>query len=292
MRALAAQEAIICEDETKEMAAIEKYTYLVADRFYTVIGSAVGLPVKKELLRNPPHDNSTLVVDNESVLMDTVIDAEAEDTIPSHGEGHKDTRSPLFYLRKNPPTRDTTDILQTFLLSEAQGGVRVQPRLSDLILATTDVSKSMSAAQHFELGISLSKLGLYDLSQHHVMLSASPWDPMYHKLRYTLSLPHVFESMRSLARSIDNFEQQIEQYILRGSLRTAAVKGICNSFSDSGMVLGVLPLLHLAGYSAPRFELLMGQSPVAMPVLLSEFYSAMCSLNSSSHPNERRWRWQ
>ena len=186
-------------------------------------------------------------------------------------------------FHRSPPTSDTEDTLQTFLLSEAQGGIRVQPPITDLTLTTTDWSKPISSRQHFELGIGLSKLGLYELAQHHVSLSASPWDPMYHKLRYTLSLPHVYDSLSVLARSINNFESQIEQYILRGTLRSPAVKSICQSFSDSAMVLGVLPLLHLAGYTAPRHEVLMGYSPVPMPVLLSEFYVTMCAL-SSEHP--------
>lgn len=253
MRSFACQEVIVFDDEKRATDCVVDYTQMIGERFFGVFGSEIDFPLVRVDVNTSSgtQDNSTFK---------------------------------RFQLRRHPPTRDTDETLHTFLLSEAQGGVRIQPRLTDLILSTTDLSKPIGAAQHFDLGICLSKLGLYDLAQHHVALSATPWDPMYHRLRYTLSLPHVYDSMRALARSIDNFEQQIEQYILRDSLRSPAVKAICNSFADSGMVLGVLPLLHLAGYSAPRHELLMGHSPVAMPVLLSEFYSAMCSLNSKSSP--------
>jgi hypothetical protein len=248
MRSFACQEAIVFDDEKTATECVQQYSSMIGERFHDVFGAELDLPL-------------------------VAVDVNA-----SSGAQKK------FRLRRHPPSKETEEGLQTFLLSEAQGGVRVQPRLTDLVLATTDLSKPMGAAQHFDLGICLSKLGLYDLAQHHVALSATPWDPMYHRLRYTLSLPHVYDSMRALARSIDNFEQQIEQYILRDALRSPAVKAICNSFADSGMVLGVLPLLHLAGYSAPRHEILMGHSPVPMPVLLSEFYSTMCSLDSKASP--------
>jgi hypothetical protein len=42
------------------------------------------------------------------------------------------------------------------------------------------------------------------------------------------------------------------------------------SLSLSLSALQALPLLHFAGFASPRGKILMGHSPVALPVLLSE----------------------
>lgn len=174
-----------------------------------------------------------------------------------------------------PSTKQSENALKELLLSEAQGGIRKQVTFSDILLATTDI-RPLDSAMHFQIGLSLAKLCLYQLSQHHITVSSTPWDPVFHKLRATLSLPPVHSSLGSLATSINNFENQIENYILSGSLKSAAVTSLCESFDESSYVLAVLPLLHLMGYSAPRGEVVYGHSPVAMPVLLGEFYQSMC----------------
>ena len=183
--------------------------------------------------------------------------------------------SDLQHVVRSPPTKRSEHTLKELLLSEAQGGIRKQVPYSDILLSTTDI-RPLDASQHFQIGLSLAKLCMYKLSQHHITMSSTPWDPAYHKLRAALSLPPVHSSLGSLATAINNFENQIEKYILSGSLKSTAITTSCESFDESSYVLAVLPLLHLMGYSAPRREILFGHSPVAMAVLLSEFYQAMC----------------
>lgn len=196
-------------------------------------------------------------------------------TLESSESDPPTTRHAIHEIVLSPSTKQSEHALKEFLLSEAQGGIRKQVPFADILLATTDI-RPLDASQHFQLGLSLAKLCLYRLSQHHITMSSTPWDPSYHKLRATLSLPPVHSSLGSLAIVINNFENQIEKYILSGSLKSSAVTSSCESFDESSYVLAVLPLLHLAGYSAPRREVVFGHSPVAMPVLLGEFYQAMC----------------
>jgi len=249
MRSRAAQEVLMASQEDGGLRALSNYTTLLGERFYDLVAPFAGLPERSH------HD----VTDSNTTVGNLTV---------------------VHTVRRSPPTSETEALYLEMLLSEAQGGVRVQAKLSDSHLSATDLSRPLTTAQHFQLGVSLSKLSLYDLAQHHVAMSATPWDPMYHRLRYTLSLPPVHTSIRALALSVDNFENQIEKYILRDALKSPSVVSICESFEDSGFVLGVLPLLHLVGYNAPRREALMGYSPVALPILLSEFYVNMCSTNS------------
>ena len=69
---------------------------------------------------------------------------------------------------------------------------------------------------------------------------------------------------------------------------------VCNSLNQISLAIQTLPLLHLAGYSSPRDELVIGHSAVALPVLLSEVYSAMCSLLPipPSSPLKPGMRWK
>jgi hypothetical protein len=264
MRSYAAQDVLIATYENSGTDSLLNYTNLIAERLYKLVTPALNLlPLDELQKRLYSSDSNTNMINRNRPLF-------------KHAES----------------TQQIDDILIELLLSEAQGGVRVLPKLSDLLLSCTALSTPLSASHHFKIGIRLSKLSLYDLAQKHVSISATPWDPFYYRLRYVLSLPPVYSSLRALALSVNNFEDQIEKYLLRGSLKSHAVSTICESFDESSFVLGVLPLLHLTGYSAPRHEALMGYSPIAMPVLLSEFYVSMCSpgnfkLSISQQPPNR-----
>ena len=131
----------------------------------------------------------------------------------------------------------------------------------------------------------LAKLGLFDLSLKHVSISATPWENPLYRFRARLSFPPVHSSVRSLAQAVDSFEQQGEALLL---LRSPSSKGpvslmtrICNSLNEAALALQALPLLHLAGYSSPRYGQGLGHSPVALPVLLGEVLQAMCPPNSN-----------
>jgi hypothetical protein len=94
--------------------------------------------------------------------------------------------------------------------------------------------------------------------------------------------------MRALAQSVNNFLQNGEDILLRKHTSTSPLmKSLCNSFNDAALALQALPLLHLAGYSSPRDKLSIGQSPIALPALLSEIFTTMCAANqhtlSSTH---------
>lgn len=276
MRSYAAQRLMISQHDQLGIESFVNYTRLLGERFYDVVTPFLKLKPRykielghREYLKQLHQAN--ISNDNET-----------------HSEFQFDNFQNIVYppvVVRSQPNSKTEDLILEYLMNEAQGGVRIQPKLSDLLLSATDLSKVFSASLHFKLGIRLSKLCLYDLGQKHISIAATPWEPVHYSLRYALSLPPVYPSIRSLAQLVDNFESKIEKYLLYPhTMKSSVVNVICESFDQTGIVLGVLPLLHLTGYNAPRQEVLMGYSPIPMPVLLSEFYSTMCATYSpASH---------
>lgn len=171
--------------------------------------------------------------------------------------------------------------LLSLLLVEAQGAVRLRVPLTDALLAHE--TTGLDVHQRFYLAVGLAKLGLYDLSLRHVSLIATPWEaPLYH-LRAKLIFSPVHASVRALAISVNNFLQSGEDILLRrASSSSPLMTPLCNSFNDAALALQALPLLHLAGYSSPRERLVIGQSPIALPMLLSEVFTSMCPLAPTS----------
>jgi hypothetical protein len=279
MRSYAAQRIMIAQHDNRGVESLVNYSQLLGERFYDVLTPFVNykpryqieLRHRRRLSRRKSQEK------NQSDTLESITLPEEED------EDTKIVYPPV--VIRSPPTSKTEDLVIDYLLDEAQGGVRIQPKLSDLLLSSTDLSKIFTPSFHFKLGIRLSKFCLYDLGQRHISLAATPWEPIHYTLRYALSLPPIYPSIRSLAQLVDNFENKIEKYLLYPhTMKSLVVSVICESFDQTGIVLGVLPLLHLTGYNAPRQEVLMGYSPVPMPVLLSEFYSTMCSTASPSSP--------
>ena len=91
----------------------------------------------------------------------------------------------------------------------------------------------------------------------------------------------VHSSIRSLAMSVDNFEKQGENILTESSRKNRPsnknMEKVCISLNQVSLAIQALPLLHLAGYTSPRDELVIGHSAVALPVLLSEVYCAICA---------------
>ena len=172
----------------------------------------------------------------------------------------------------------------------------------------------------------MAKLGLYDLSLRHVSMSATPWEsPLFRyvfpldiylhylptckmhlvsrksvfilsdRLRAMLVFQPVHSSVRSLAMSVDNFEKQGESILVQSSRKNRAsmMDKVCNSLNQISLAIQALPLLHLAGYTSPRDELVIGHSAVALPVLLSEVYTAICASTflPSTNSVSQTMRW-
>jgi hypothetical protein len=171
--------------------------------------------------------------------------------------------------------KESDEYLLNILLNEAQGEIRSTIKLTDLLLITTTV-RVMESKLRFRLGVGLAKLGLFDLSLRHVWLSATPWEAPLYKLRAKLVFSPIHSSIRALASAVDNFENQGENILSQFAPSAALMIPICNSLNEAALALQSLPLLHLAGFASPRQNLLLGHSPVALPVLLSEIFDNMC----------------
>jgi hypothetical protein len=282
MRSYAAQRIMIAHHDNSGLESLMNYTRLLGERCYDVLTPFVNYKPRYQIELN--HRRRLY---HRKIQERNQSDNSALDHIPPSAEEELDDDKIVYppVVIRSPPTSKTEDLVIEYLMDEAQGGVRIQPKLSDLLLSSTDLTKIFTPSLHFKLGIRLSKFCLYDLGQKHISLAATPWEPIHYTLRYALSLPPIYPSIRSLAQLVDNFENKIEKYLLYPhTMKSFVVSVICESFDQTGIVLGVLPLLHLTGYNAPRQEILMGYSPVPMPVLLSEFYSTMCSTASPSSP--------
>ena len=260
-------------ESTSEEGGLEEmlhYTTVLGDRFRNVLGHAVEDQNHLLTFFSTRSSDASNTEETEKSLIDPDSSMEIAVSPPPSQSSYS-----IHRIVRSPSTKQSEHVLTELLMSEAQGGIRKQVPFADILLATTEI-RPLDASHHFQVGLRLAKLCLYQLSQQHLTMASSPWDPAYHKLRATLSLPPVHTSLGSLATVINNFENQIEKYILSGTLKSSAITSSCESFDESSYVLAVLPLLHLMGYSAPRQEIVFGHSPVAMPVLLGEFYQAMC----------------
>ena len=178
-----------------------------------------------------------------------------------------------------PFSERTQEQMLFFLFQEAEGlNVRARSRLDDLAFALTDLrveSLLLDSKFRFHLGVGLAKLGLFDLSLAHVSLSATPWELPLYRFRAHLVFPPIHKSIFALAQAVDNFEHQAEQLVLYRLPKSSVMVAVCNSPNEAALALQSLPLLSLTGYSSPRNSG-VGQSPVAIPVLLSEVFRHMC----------------
>jgi len=180
-------------------------------------------------------------------------------------------------VSRSPSTEESEEDLLNLLLSESQGGVRLYPRIQDLQLSASEIHP-LDARQRFRLGVGLAKLGLFDLSLRHVKLSATPWEVPLYSLRAKLIFSPVHSSVRALAQAVDYFVKQGESILIYKTPMSPLMAPICNSLNEAALALQALPLLHLAGFAAPRDSLILGHAPVALPILLSEIYMSMCPI--------------
>lgn len=181
-------------------------------------------------------------------------------------------------IAKKPLDRNAEDFILTFLLSEAQGGIRTAVKLVDLTLSLTNLSLGFNEKFRFRLGVGLAKLGLHDLSVKQVSLAAYQSDSPLYRLRAKLVFPPVHTSIGALAAAVNNFERQMESILLREVPQTDSMTQVCNSLSEAALALQALPLLHLIGFSAPRVAHGLGHLPVPLPILLGEVCLHMCPL--------------
>jgi hypothetical protein len=196
--------------------------------------------------------------------------------------------------RATEVTDDARDAMVAMLLSEAQGSVRpLSIRGSDLIVAATEMPATVDAKMRFQLGVGLAKLGLFELSMKHVRLAATPWEDPLYALRAMLVLAPVHTSVRALAAAVEEFETQAENILQDEALpRSYHMQQACASPEEVSLVLQTLPLLHLAGFSAPYHHLgssrpslegessltfaALGYSSISLSALLSEVYQHVC----------------
>lgn len=177
-------------------------------------------------------------------------------------------------------TVEMEDALLGWLLSEAQGGVRLTIKLnSDLSFLSILALPRFDEKLRFRLGIGLTKLGLYDLSLRHVGLAATPWESPLYRLRAKLVFSPVHSSIGALAMAVNNFERQVETILLAPPPR--GLQSICQSLNEGALALQALPLLHVVGLSSPIGKASLGHLPVPLPVVLSEVYTRLCPPDNS-----------
>lgn len=193
-------------------------------------------------------------------------------------------------------TEELRDNMLSLLLSEAQGSVRpLSVRSSDVLLAASEMVP-LDGKLRFQLGVGLAKLGLFELSMKHVRLAATPWEAPLHALRAMLVLAPVHTSVRALAAAVEQFESQAEAVLVDEALpQSYLMQQTCSSPEDASLVLQALPLLHLAGSSAPYHHLAgttsssgktsagesflldaLGYPAISLAALLSEVYQHIC----------------
>ena len=208
-------------------------------------------------------------------LQSIVLDSIDPDIYMVNSTQHMNSSSSGSHLSE----KESDELVVSILLGEAFGGIRVNPKLADISLPPSAFG-SLEASVHFRLGVGLAKLGMYDLSVKHVSLSATPWEAPLYRLRSQLAFPPTHSSLRSLAQAVDTFDSQCESILLFKTHKKLLMSAVCNSLDDAALALQALPLLHLAGYSAPREGLMLGHSPVGLQRLLGEVYTAMCPVTA------------
>lgn len=214
-----------------------------------------------------------------SRLGSIVLDNIDPDIYMVNSSDRANTTAPPTSSSSQASERESDELIVSILLGEAFGGIRVNPKLGDVTLTSSSFG-SLEASVHFRLGVGLAKLGMYDLSVKHVSLSATPWEAPLYRLRSQLAFPPTHASLRSLAQAVDTFESQCESILLFKTHKKLLMTAVCNSLDEAALALQALPLLHLAGYSAPREGLMLGHSPVGLQRLLGEVYTAMCPVTA------------
>lgn len=199
-------------------------------------------------------------------------------------------------------TEELRENVLSLLLSEAQGSVRpLSVRSSDVLLAASEMIP-LDGKLRFQLGVGLAKLGLFELSMKHVRLAATPWEAPLHALRAMLVLAPVHTSVRALAAAVEQFESQAEAVLVDEALpQSFMMQQTCSSPEDASLVLQALPLLHLAGSSAPYHYLAgttasgkaaagesfmldaLGYPAISLAALLSEVYQHICPAKSAAN---------
>lgn len=249
-----AAQVLMGHSESLGVELMRNYTETIGQRFANVLGGNFLMAPKASKKKGGGEGGAVLTKEAPSVVVE----------------------------RGSSFSEDAEDDLLSLLLSEAQGGIRLTPKLMDVELSTADIPMHLDARQRFRLGVGLAKLGLFDLSLRHVSMSATPWEAPLYRLRAKLIFSPIHRSVRALAEAVDVFETQAETLLARPSGRSRTISlspqmiAICNSPNEAALALQALPLLHLAGYSSPRAEVLLGHSPVSLPVLLGEVFVNMC----------------
>jgi hypothetical protein len=265
-RSLAAQVLIKGSEEKRGLRLMSDYVELISTKFQNLLGEAV--------VRVHEEDSSPLSLSFWTGMMRRMFDTRTEGVKPKFTIG-PDARGEQVSERSDL-------ILLELLLDEAQGTIRRNVKLNDMALHAPSLEQELSSAQRFRLAVGLAKLGHFDLSLRHVWLSATPWEAPLYLLRAKLVFAPVHKSVRALAIAVDNFETQGEQVLVMppNDHQVPLMEQVCNSPNDAALALQSLPLLHLAGYSSPRQGYNMGHSPVALSVLLSEVYRAICPVRA------------
>ena len=267
LRSKAAQ-ILISGDENVGINLMLKYSSLLGKRITTLL---LGEDVLYDEFDGDGDDQSSKTAsDNLDFESDENSKADNMDVSSSTATGNAVLRS--------PSNEESDEILLSLLLNEAHGILRGSPKLNDLTLSVSTI-RPLDARLRFRLGVGLAKLGLFELSLQHVSLSATPWEAPLYQLRAKLVFPSIHNSIRSVSISVGNFERQIESILsYQGTNigKSLLMIPICNSLSELSLALQALPLLHLAGFAAPRNNIFVGHSPVALPVLLSEVLIFMC----------------
>ena len=298
-RTLAAQ-MLMSGREQRGLELLKQYTQLVGERFIGTLERANMLNFDGShltLVADATSDQTSISSTHTSTSSSNNGNGEDKD-IGGNGENSnsKYKKNKKVILRSSSVTETSEDLFLTFLFSEAQGNVRLHASLSDAVLSSFDI-RPIDAQVRFRLGVGLAKLGLFDLSLKHVSISATPWENPLYRLRSRLSFPPIQGSVRDLAQAVDSFEQQGESLLLHktSSSPISLMTSVCTSLNEAALLLQALPLLHLAGYSSPRHNLMLGHSPIALPVLLGEVLRALCppspipiSLSPLTENDERR----
>ena len=275
-RSLAAQVIMKGSEEKRGLGLMSHYVDLLSIKFQSLISDAVGSTPRERLsLLNGAYWSGLYGRVSRSLYHFAFRNRNA------------DTKPNIIIQSDNRGSQvsERSDmILLELLLDEAQGSIRKNVMLNDMALHSPSLDIELTSAQRFRLAVGLAKLGHFDLSLRHVWLSATPWEAPLYLLRAKLVFAPVHKSVRSLAIAVDNFETQGEQILVMPAAdrQVPLMERVCNSPNDAALALQSLPLLHQAGYSAPRQGYNMGHSPVALSVLLSEIYRSICPVRDVS----------
>jgi hypothetical protein len=196
---------------------------------------------------------------------------------------------------------EAKELFLSLVLSEAQGSIRgLSIKATDLLLLDLPLP-AVDGIMRFQLSLCLAKLGLFELSMKHSLFSVAPWEDPLINLRTMLMMAPVHASVRSLAAAVELFENQVEKILLDDAVpRTLSSRKSCESLDAIAIMLQVLPLLHLVGFSAPLHGFPLGESvkisedslligalgvsDISLSELLSEVYQHVCIIGKTVDP--------